>query len=125
MSKKRCEWAYVVCVEGVYYATCPTGLSEAYIKTASGREIRFPKLPKGVKQSDAVLHTWMRTEALIEAHAHNDDHCFGLFAALDPLHLTTPDLNDLNDYLFDPQRKRRPNGLYVITAPLRAVQEDI
>lgn len=112
------KWAHVVCVRGVHYAVCREGVSEAFVKTASGRTIQFPKLGKREKASALTLHTFLRSQAMTEAAHANDDHCLVLFAQVDPASVPPSILDDLNDYLFDPKLKRSANGFLTITAPL-------
>lgn len=120
-SKKKKKWAHVICSHGVSYATCKDNLSEAWVTFASGRVAQFPKLGKAHKRSDIALKAWLREQAMIEATNAKDDYCLSLFTQVDPKNCPPSQLDDLNDYLFDPKLKRVPNGLLVCTAPLSAM----
>ena len=116
-------WAHVVCVQGVHYATCASGLSQAWVRTASGRTIQFPKLGIDTgnrRMWETRFRRWLMGQAILEATAAHDDYAATLFAGKDAKHLSPSDMDDLNDYLFDPKLPRTANGLLTITAPLSA-----
>ena len=119
------KWAHVVAVGGVWYATCSDagGLSEAWVKTCSGRAVQFPKFTPALSDRACVngnrkMAAWLREECLIEAERARDEFSGELFRAWDATRMLDSQVQDLNDYLFDPKFGKVANGWYVITAPL-------
>ena len=96
-SNKPEKIAHVVCVHGVHYATCQDGVSEAWVTTASGRRIQFPKL--GIDTGNRRMwelrfRRWLMGQAILEATAAHDDYAATLFPCRkDATHLSWLDMD--------------------------------
>ena len=79
-----------VCMK-INTTTCADGVSEAWVTTASGRRIQFPKL--GIDTGNRRMwelrfRRWLMGQAILEATAAHDDYAATLFAGKDATHLS-------------------------------------